>query len=203
MPLMHALKRKLQLSRPPVFLCLFFCAAVVSCSKRQAAEPVEAEEKKTTAGKVDACSLLTSEEIQAIQGEPLKETKPNDKSGGGLAISECYFALPTSEKSILVTVMQKADGPDARDPKQFWEEAIGRQHERDRKKGREGAGKLPTLDKIEGLGDEALWAANPFGGVLHVLKGHRYIKISAGGTSDPRENAPKAKRLAEHILKRL
>ena len=32
--------------------------------------------------KFDACSLLTSAEIQAVQGEAVKETKPSDRSNG-------------------------------------------------------------------------------------------------------------------------
>ena len=192
------------MSKSPFLLLLFLSAALVGCSKQETASGVDSEGNEGSSGRLNVCALLTSEEIQSVQGEPLKEAKANDKSGGGLVVSECYFALPTTANSIIVTVTQKGHGPDARDPKQFWDEAIQRQLERDREKGRGEAGKKPpTLEKVEGVGDEALWVASPFGGMLHVLKGHLYIRITAGGTSDPKTNAPKARKLAEYILKRL
>src|SRR6202035_5607105 len=70
--------------------------------------------------KIDICGLITSKEIESIQGEPLKESKPTGRAVGGFAISQCYLMLPTPANSINLTVTQKGDGPDARDPKQYW-----------------------------------------------------------------------------------
>jgi hypothetical protein len=45
--------------------------------------------------------MLTSEEIQAVQGEGLKGTKPSQRSGAGLLVAQCYFELPTATNSIV------------------------------------------------------------------------------------------------------
>jgi hypothetical protein len=153
-------------------------------------------------GKIDACALLTSKEIESVQGEPTKETKPSGKSGGGFSVSQCYFTLPTSSNSISLTVMQKADGSDARDPKQYWEEMFHRAS--DNEKGRESEReKAAAPEKISGIGDEAFWTGNRVGGDLYVLKGNSYIRISVGGPGDQAAKIKKSKDLAQMVLKRL
>jgi len=132
----------------------------------------------------------------------MKETKPSGKSGEGFSVSQCYFTLPTSSNSISLTVMQKADGPDARDPKHYWEEIFHRAS--DKEKGREGEReKAAAPEKIPGLGDEAFWTGNRVGGDLYVLKGNSYIRISVGGVGDQATKIKKSKDLAEMVLKRL
>ena len=156
----------------------------------------------STKGKIDACALLTSKEIESVQGEPMKESKPSGKSAGGFSISQCYFTLPTSSNSISLTVTQKADGPDARDPKQYWNEIFHRDNDKD--KGREGEReKAAAPEKIAGLGDEAFWSGNRVGGALYVLKGNSYFRISIGGPGDQASKIKKSKDLAEMVLKRL
>src|SRR2546428_12370755 len=44
--------------------------------------------------KFDACSLLNSAEIKAIQGEALKETKASGGPQGGFLVWQCFFSLP-------------------------------------------------------------------------------------------------------------
>src|SRR3954471_707940 len=58
----------------------------------------------------DACTFLTKEEVQAVQGEAFKDTKPSEKTGAGLSVSQCYFELPAAVNSIVLTVTRKADG---------------------------------------------------------------------------------------------
>ena len=60
------------------------------------APPVMAEAK----AKVDACALISSKEIEAVQGEPVRETKLSGQAGGGLQISQCFYTLPTFSNSI-------------------------------------------------------------------------------------------------------
>jgi hypothetical protein len=57
----------------------------------------------------DACALLTSKDIESVQGEPLKETKSSRKSGGKFNISQCYFALPAFANSISLTLTERGD----------------------------------------------------------------------------------------------
>jgi hypothetical protein len=152
--------------------------------------------------KTDACSLLTSKEIESVQGEALKEPKSSGQSGGGLAVSQCYFALATASNSISLTLMQKSDSPDARDPKEFWKETFHR--EKNEEKGREEEQKKTAPpEKIDGLGDEAFWLGNRFGGELYVLKGDSFFRISVGGAGDKAAKIDKSKKLAQMILKRI
>ena len=145
----------------------------------------------------DACALLTKEEIQAVQGEPFKETKPSQKSSAGLNVSQCYFELPTPVNSVVITVMRKSEG--GPDPSESWQEIFHREKAPERKE--EGEGKEPA--KVEGIGDEAFWTGNRVGGALFVLKGNCYLRISVGGAGDQAEKIEKSKALAMSALKRL
>jgi hypothetical protein len=159
--------------------------------------------------KLDACAMLTSEEIQSIQGEALKEAKLSESSGNGLRVSQCFFSLPTFTNSISLAITQKADGPGARDPKQFWKDTFhsGKQRnndgdrERDREK-EEGEESRPP-QKISGIGDEAFWMASRAAGILYVLKDSSYIRISIGGGGDRQTKIGKSKALARKVIDRL
>jgi hypothetical protein len=150
----------------------------------------------TEAG-ADACTLLTKEEVQAVQGEPFKDTKPSQKMAAGLSISQCYFELPTAVNSIVLTVTRKAES--GGDPGQSWRDMFHRESASRKKE--EAEEKEPQ--KIDGLGEEAFWTGNRVGGALFVLKGNCYIRISVGGAGDQARKIEKSKALAESVLKRL
>ena len=96
-------------------------------------------------------------------------------------------------------------------PKDFWKERFGRysgeEKERDKDKEQterkeEKEESLPPK-KIDGIGEEAFWASNRFGGMLYVLKGDAFISISVGGTDDEETKIKKSKALAQKVLQRL
>lgn len=145
-----------------------------------------------------ACTLLTKEETQAVQGEPFKDTKASEHSAAGLVVSQCYFELPTPVNSIVLTVTSKAEG--GRDPIDSWREIFYRQESARKKE--EGEEEKKPL-KIEGLGDEAFWTGTRVGGALYVLKGNAYLRISVGGAGDQEQKIEKSKTLAADALKRL
>lgn len=169
-----------------------------SPSQPSASSPTAKEEAGAGAF---ACTLLTKEETEAVQGEPFKSTKSSQKSGAGLTVSQCYFELPTTVNSIVLTVTQKAEGGNARDPKQSWQEIFHRDKTAE-KKG-EGEEKEREPQKIEGVGDEAFWTGTRVGGALYVLKDNIYIRISVGGAGDQAQKIEKSKALAQSVLKRL
>lgn len=148
-----------------------------------------------------ACTLLTREETAAVQGEPFKETKASRKLTAGLIQSQCYFELPTTVNSIVLTVTQRAEGADARDPKQNWQELFHRDKALEKKEEEKEGGQGP--EEIEGLGDEAFWTGSRVGGALYVLKGNTFIRISIGGADDRAAKIEKSKTLAQSVLKRL
>lgn len=176
----------------------------------------------TGKGKIDACALLTSQEIRSVQGEPLKETKGSGSAEKGFSISQCFFTLPTFNNSISLVVTQKGDGADGRDPKEFWEATFDRASEGEREKERdkksekerekekardknreEEEEEAVAPQKIAGVGDEAFWTGSRVGGALYVLKGSSYIRVSVGGAGNQQSKINKSKALARLALKRL
>ena len=162
--------------------------------------------------KIDACALLTSKEIEAVQGQALRETKLSGQSTGGFSMSQCFFTLPTFTNSISLLVAQKGDGSSAQDPREFFRERFHekgkgekeREREREKKKGgeeEEEEGSPPQ--KVTGIGDEAYWTGSRVGGALYVLKGHSYVRISIGGPADQATKIKKTKALAAKAIARL
>lgn len=187
--------------------------------------PSAAQAATAVKPKVDACAMLDSKEIQTVQGEPVKETKLSGQAGGGLLISQCFFTLPTFSNSISLLVAQKGDGPDAKDPGEFWRETFqkssGDEKEREREREREREKKDRDKDKktggrseeeteemtppqkVAGVGDDAFWIGSRVGGALYVLKGNAYLRISIGGSGDQTNRIAKSKTLAQKVIARL
>jgi hypothetical protein len=148
----------------------------------------------------DACTLLTKEDTQAVQGEPFTNTKASQAPVAGLNVSQCYFELPTAVNSIVLTVTRKAEGAGGRDPSQSWQEIFHRESPREKKE--EGEEEREP-QKVDGIGDEAFWLGNRVGGALYVLKGNSYIRISVGGAGDQAQKLEKSKTLAQSVLNRM
>jgi type IV secretory pathway VirB10-like protein len=179
------------------------------------------------AAQKDACSLITSEEIQSVQGEAVKETKQSESAEGGLLMKQCFYTTPTFSKSVNVTLTESdPKATTRRDPKEFWEKSFGeydkdekererdkkKESEREKEKGKEKERGARTEEeeegappqKVAGLGDEAFWTSSRVGGALYVLKGNSFIRVSLGGSAkDESTRLNRAKALAEKALKRL
>ena len=181
-----------------------------------ASSPGPAALAKNPPGKLDPCSLLTADEVKAVQGEAFKETKASEGSDNGMVVSQCFFSLPTFANSVNLAVMQKGEGNEARDPREFFEKTFAgrpeseREKEREKRerksaaKGREEEEKEGSAaQKVEGVGDEAFWTGNRVGGALYVLKHDAYIRVSIGGAGDQKTKIEKTKALARLALKRI
>jgi hypothetical protein len=112
-------------------LCGAICfTGLAACSdSKQPAQPQAASEAASPGPAstpdvpaIDACSLLTSDEIRSVQGEPVYETKGGADTQGGLAVTQCYFVLPTFSNSITLLVVQKASAGGPRSPRDSWKE---------------------------------------------------------------------------------
>ena len=169
------------------------------------------KERKSTMLTRDACSLISKEEVESIQEAPMNETKSNERSDGVFRVSQCFYSAAEFSKSVSLALIQKDPNQrDKRSPKEFWKEKFGpynaREKERDGKaqtKARQEKEEGTPPKKISGLGDDAYWASNRFGGILYVLKGDAFISISLGGTDDERIKMDKSKVLAQKALQRL
>jgi hypothetical protein len=154
----------------------------------------------TAKAPVDACSLLTSEEIKTVQGEAVESANETPSSAGELVSSQCFFALPSFSKSISLQITQKGTKPGAADARQAWKKMFPPEKLEERETAG-GQKKMPPR-KIPDLGEEAFWTGGPTGG-LFVLQGDYFLRISLGGADDEETKIGKSTALARLVLKRL
>ena len=167
-------------------------------AEQSTTNPAEPETLSKEAS-MDACKLLSNEEIAAVQGEPPVRSQLVGQSDGQLAVSQCNFMLATGPKSLAVRVVERGKGAKPRDPKEVWQETFHHSQPTDPATARYAR----KPQKVEGVGEEAFWLGNEKSGGLHVLKGNRYIRVSAGGVDDLPTKIAKCSKLAEHVLPRL
>ena len=193
-------------------------AAVTTPTPRAAASPVHS--------KIDACALLTAEDLKGVQGEAYKDAQRSDRVDGDFIVAQCYFAMPTMANSVVLNVTTAKDESGARTPKAFWEQTFGGNEEKEREaKGDREKDKQKEKDKtksqpaerreegeekeaappepVKGLGDEAFWVASPVGGAIYVLKNDVFFRISVGGPGDQKTKLNKSKLLAQKVLTKL
>jgi hypothetical protein len=171
--------------------------------------------------KLDACALLTSDEIKAVQGEPVKDAKASGRDDAPLSVSQCFFTTATFNKSVSLEVTRGVSG--GKGAREFWDRQFARaraeaegagkkserekEREREKKKGEarggeeEEAGSLPV--PVKGVGDEAFWAASNVNGTLYARKGDAFVRVSIGGTDTEEARLRKVKTLAQKALARL
>jgi hypothetical protein len=159
----------------------------------------------------DTCSLISKEEVQLVQQTPVKEAKCTVRSSGVFLICQCFYTATEFSKSVNLALVQKDPNQrKPRSPKDFWNEKFrsykANAKEREGKaqtQPREDTEKGTPPKKISGLGDDAYWLSNRFGGVLYVLKGDAFISIGLGGTEDENSKLEKSKALAQKALPHL
>jgi hypothetical protein len=177
----------------------------------------------SSAKKIDACALLTSDDIKSVQGEEVRETKPSQTGEGALAASQCFFATATFNKSVSLQVTRGADAPSVR---RYWDTLFARakeesgksererERDKDREKKKEGQnGAQPKGGEeeeestppvpVKGVGEEAFWASSNVNGILYALKGDAFVRVSIGGADKPDVRLRKSKALAQKALARL
>src|SRR2546423_599045 len=225
-----------------IIFCLLFFA---SCNSKETGSTTNAPANSTSTpptnssispaannpaavkSKVDPCSLLTSDEIKAVQGEAFANAMRSDRQDGDFIVGQCYYALPTSVNSVVVNVTTAKDTTGAPNPRDFWESTFGKEagegQERDRDKKeradrerkeraekakagerREEEGEEAAKpEKVNGLGDEAFWIGSRVGGALYGLKKDMYFGIGVAGAADEKVKLNKSRTLAQNGLKRL
>jgi hypothetical protein len=164
---------------------------------------------------VEVCSLLTSAEIEAVLGEAAKQTKSSTQPGGGLLMSQCFFGMADSAKSVSLAVATANPADNSKlTPRAFWRNQFHPGDQQEEKKEKSRAGKtgdrseaereeeLRKARSIAGLGEEAYWVGNPILGALYVLQGDKFLRISVGGIRQEPERIEKSKALAQAALKR-
>jgi len=194
-------------------LAIISLAALVSCQKSKTAATPPSNRPK-----IDACSLITKEEAQSLQGSPIKDLKGSENADGAFRVAQCFYTAETFNKSVSLAVTQtNPASPQARNVRDFWKEAFGRyegeakkeEGDEEKKKSLRERGEeeerergLPPK-KVDGIGDSAYWTANRVGGALYVLKNDVFIRISVGGPDAEEAMINRCKALAEKALSRL
>ncbi len=198
-------------------ICVFYLYAIASHAQQTYGAPGQKFGSSHAAigarGSVDACQLLTSAEIEAVQGEPVKEAKPNVQPSGGMRISECLFHTSNFPKSVSVALAMRSVGKaSALTPRKFWQRQFrGLDTQKDKTRGasRESekpeskSGETGEARRIKGLGEDAYWVGSPIAGALYVLQGDKFVRISVGGVGEESVRIEKSKVLARAALKRL
>ena len=188
---------KLLLMRRNLVLLLLCCllTTLPGCKKRETPPPSPR----------DVCTLIALDDIQTVQGSPFKEAKSSARSDGGFRVSQCFYTATEFSKSVnLALVQTDPSGPARRTPKDFWKEKFDPYENEEPKThsgGEKEQGSPPK--KIEGLGDDAYWVGNRFGGILYVLKGDVFISVGIGGTDAEDTKLKKSKVLAQKALQHL
>jgi hypothetical protein len=208
-------------------LYLFCCLplAFAACEKKTAAPASKNSQTKSTGlgpesekATFDACELIKKEEIEAVQGSPIKNTKSSGRSNAGFETAQCFYMAAEFSRSVSFSVTRSDPrSPTKKSLKEFWKETFGRyqgekkeqegdkekkeslQEQRREKGEEEGA----PLKKIAGIGDDAYWSGSRVGGALYVLKNETFIRVSVGGADNEETKIAKSTKLAQKALDRL
>ena len=194
-----------------VLLLILLLGSFPSCRKTSSRATAPSAKRQL---KIEACALITIDEVQQIQGTPVKDTKPSENSDGRFRIAQCFYTTDPFSKSVSLAVIQSdTTSANAGNPKDFWKERFGRyegetkKYQSDEEKKESLGEQLETRSaaakKMEGLGDAAFWTANRMGGALYVLKNNVFIRISVGGPDKEEVRIDRSKALARKALARL
>ena len=166
---------------------------------------------------IAACKLVTTEEVGAIQGATITDAKSSAGVSGGMLMSQCYYNAKEPNMSVSLAVIEHnprdASAPDA---KSYWAESFrwftgdaSDEEKSGEKKEKYGGAEWEEKEKrvppkkVDGIGEEAYWSGNRFGGALYVLAKDAIVRISVGGPDNEQIKIDKSKALALKALERL
>lgn len=204
-----------------ILLAFVSLVAFTSCKKSKTA--ASESSAPSNRPKIDACGLITSDEVQKIQGSPIKDVKGSENADDSYRIAQCFYTAETFNKSVSLAVTQSnPSSPKARNPRDFWKQSFarfadakGKENEEDEEREKGDKKKKESLEeheereggqppkKIEGVGEAAYWTANRMGGAIYVLKNDVFIRISVGGPESEENKIDHCKQLAQKALSRL
>lgn len=187
-----------------LMLCFLLLAGALWATQKTAHDSA----KRTKAA--DPCKLLTSGDIQAVQGDAVQETKPGTQPAGGLVMSQCLFRTANPSKSVSVAIASAG----STSPRVFWQKQFrtGHPESPEKEKEKAAAGRKDAKEEedegtrprtIEGVGEQAYWVGSPLVGALYVLKGNTFLRISVGGVREESARIEKSIALARLALKRM
>jgi hypothetical protein len=167
-----------------VVLCLLFYAAV-DCA---------AQTKMVKGSGADACALVASSEVEAVQGGRVAAARAARVVRGPLTVAQCHYAVtapdrPGQNLGVLVEVRSGAPAELAAEWEKLGAKKENKRSERPR--------------PVEGVGRGAYWVGSDRLGALYVLGPDRIVYVSLGGPGEVGDKIEKSKRLALRALARL
>jgi hypothetical protein len=192
-------------------------AATTTAGATSPATPVA-----SPANAIDACALLTSDDIKSVQGEAVQEAKPNRRTDSPFAVTQCFYMMPSFTKSVSLEVTQR--GASAKSVHEFWEERVEKsgeeserereyersrarkgetEKERERERAEEREREAKTPRRLKGIGDEAYWINTNANSTMYIFKKDTLLRISIGGADGEAARMKKIKALALKALARL
>jgi hypothetical protein len=198
---------------------ILFCGFLLSSAHLTTGQTRDGSPQKAKAGnvsasarvKIDVCMLLSGAEVEAVQGEPVKETKASTQPSGGILMSQCVFHTTTSAKSVNVALATpQRGGRSGLAPREFWQRQFHSAEVKEEETRVAGNKSEPEREEernkarpIGGLGEEAYWVGNPVAGALYVLQGGVFLRISVGGVREESARIEKSKILARAAVRHL
>jgi hypothetical protein len=184
-------------------LCFVMFSGVMSAGQKTAHDSARAT-------KPDPCALLTSADVQAVQGDAVQETKPSTQPAGGLVMSQCLFRTASPSKSVSLAIAS----PGTVSPRTFWQKQFhsGNPESEEKDKDKAASGRKNAKQEedestrpraIKGVGEQAYWVGSPMVGALYLLKRDTFLRLSVGGVRDESARIEKSIALARLALKRL
>ena len=167
-----------------------------------------------------ACSLLTGEDLAAVQGSELAEANATALVRDGLAVSRCFFRTSDLARSVSLELTRvDAASPDRDAVRHRWQSMFHRpaevgEREREPSRGEDDAEEAKERgaeesepeakpEAVAGLGDEAFWLGTGAFGVLYVLEDDAFLRLSVGGPGDREAKLAQSRALAAKALARL
>lgn len=205
---------RLRVSITHVLFALSLGVACAGCKRetppRTANPPAQPPVAVNEVAQIEACSLITKEEVGAVQNTTISDTRSTETSDGSHSITQCYYVASGPDLSVTLAVTQRSKELNGSSARALWEETFGRFEKPDGKgkessddKREQDAEELPPPQRVEGVGESAFWAGDHFGGALYVLKKEVFIRISVGGPNTGTAKLERSKALALKAIARL
>ncbi len=203
---------------PLIILLSLFAGGCKPSAKQPVTVDSAKRERPSSLAKVEACSLVSKDEVATIQGAQITDTKTSETPQGDFAASQCYYASSAPNMSVTLGVIQEGPtAPPRQTVKEFWHDTFDKYSEeksegaREKHKaatpGAEGhkseedeeGSKVHPL-KIEGVGEAAFWTTSAVGGILYVLERDRMLRVSFGGPDKLEMKLEKSKKMAKKAI---
>lgn len=174
-------------------------------SQTSKASQASAAESMKSAGFLNACSLIDSSEIAASQSGEVKSADAANQKVGALAISRCYYAVFSKEKtdlSVHLEVIQSDPASANSDAlAKYWEKSVHRAGMKGEEE--EEGEEAPEAKPVSGVGEQAFWFGSDKGGVFYAMAKNRLVRLSLGGPGSAQSKIEKSKTLVMAVFSRL